>query len=56
MNTNGKIPKNPKAETKPANTFNSVWPASILANSRTARLIGRERYEITSIGISRGNI
>ena len=39
---------------KPANTFNVMCPASILANKRTERLIGRERNEITSINTTRG--
>ena len=51
---NGSTPKKPRAATKPAITFSRVCPASILANNRTDRLIGRERYEITSIGISKG--
>ena len=34
-------PKKPRATTKAANTFSMVWPAIMLANSRTDRLIGR---------------
>mgnify|MGYP006140925815 CR=1 FL=1 len=34
---------------KPPNTFNNVWPASILANNLTERLTGLMQYEINSI-------
>ena len=50
------MPSNPKADTKPAKTFKSVWPANIFANSRTDKLIGLERYEMISIGINNGNM
>ena len=50
------MPAKPKVTTKPAKTFSNVWPANIFANSRTDKLIGLERNEITSIGISKGNI
>ena len=55
MNTNGKIPKKPSAETNPAKTFSKVWPASMLAKSLTDRLIGLLRYEIISITTINGN-
>lgn len=35
---------------KPTITFNSVWPAIKLANNRTPKLIGRNIYDISSIG------
>ena len=57
MNVNGKIPvKKGIDTTKPAKTLSNVWPANILANSLTDKLIGRERYEITSIVINKGSI
>ncbi len=49
-------PAAPSATTKPPNTASMVWPASMLANRRTERLMGRVRKEITSIGISRISI
>ena len=55
MNVNGKTPvKNGIDTTKPAKTFSNVWPANMLAKSLTDKLIGRDKYEITSIGISNG--
>ena len=51
----GKIPAKPKGRTNPAKTFSNVWPASILAKSLTDKLIGRDKYEIISIGIKIGN-
>ena len=57
MNTKGSQPAAMPSEiTKPANTFNSVWPASMLAKRRTLSEIGRDRYEIISIGTSNGAI
>ena len=57
MNVNGNAPvKNGIETTKPAKTLSNVWPANILAKSRTDKLIGRDRYEITSIGINKGSI
>ena len=53
---NGNIPANPKGTTNPAKTFSNVWPANILAKSRTDKLIGRAKYDITSIGIKIGNM
>ena len=50
------MPSNPKADTKPAKTFKSVWPANIFANSRTDKLIGLERYEMISMGINNGSM
>ena len=41
---------------KPANTFSVMWPASMLANRRTDRQIGRERNEITSISTTSGRM
>ena len=52
----GKKPANPNETTKPAKTLSNVWPANMLANSLTDKLIGLERYEITSIGINKGSI
>ena len=46
----------PKGITKPAKTFIMVWPAIMLANKRIDKLIGRERYERTSIGTNTGAI
>ena len=40
--------------TKPANTFSVMWPASMLANKRTDREMGRERNEMISIAVTRG--
>src|SRR6185437_773486 len=46
-------PAPPSRTTKPPNTASIVCPASMLAKSRTERLIGRVRNEMTSIGTSR---
>ena len=55
-NAKGRNPPTiPKLTTKPANTLSMVCPAVKLANNRTARLIGRDKYEITSIGIISGH-
>ena len=37
----GTMPKTPSPKTKLANTLSMVWPAVMLANSRSARLTGR---------------
>ena len=39
-----------KVKTNPLTTFNKVCPAIMLANNRTAKAIGRNKYEIISIG------
>ena len=55
INVKGKTPvKNGIDTTNPAKTFSKVWPASMFANSLTDRLIGRDKYDITSMGIKRG--
>ena len=57
INTRGSAPvKNGIATTKPAKTLSNVWPANILAKSLTDKLMGRDKYDITSIGISKGCI
>ena len=57
MKASGKTPvKNGIDTTNPANTLSKVCPASIFANSLTDKLIGRDKYEITSMGIKRGCI
>jgi len=44
MKTSGAQPPTmPRPITKPPKIFSMVWPASMLANSRTERLIGRVR-------------
>ncbi len=43
-------PALPRATTKPAITFNIVWPASMLANRRIERLIGRAQKDMISSG------
>ena len=44
MKAKGKTPvKNGMETTKPANTFSSVWPASMLANNLTDKLIGLDK-------------
>ena len=48
-------PAPPSPTTKPPNTFSMVWPASMLANRRTERLIGRVKNEMISIGTSSGS-
>ena len=48
INASGSTPPMPRATTKPAKTLSNVWHASIFANSRTDKLIGRERNEIIS--------
>ena len=54
MNIKGNQPRaSPNENINPANTFKSVCPAIIFANSRTDKLIGRTRYEISSIKIRR---
>ena len=52
----GKIPTRPKGTTNPAKTLSNVWPANILAKSLTDKLIGRDKYEINSIGIKIGSM
>src|SRR4029079_12812728 len=42
--------------TKPPNTLSVMWPASMLANSRTEWLIGRDRKEMISIATTSGRI
>ena len=39
----GPAAENAEPTTKPPNTFSMVWPAIMLANRRTERLIGRVR-------------
>ena len=41
ITTNGRTPNTPIITTKPPNTFSMVWPAVMLANSRTEWLTGR---------------
>ena len=51
------VPKTRPIETiKPAITFNSTWPATILANNRTERVIGLIKKEISSKTKIRGAI
>jgi hypothetical protein len=40
-------------QTKPAITFNNVWPAIILQNNRVAKLRGLKIYEIISMGTNK---
>ena len=56
IKANGKIPANPRGTTNPAKTFSNVWPANMLAKSLTDKLIGRDKYEINSMGIKIGSI
>ena len=56
INAKGKIPAKPNETTNPANTFNKVCPANILANNLTDKLIGLDKYEIISMGNNNGNI
>ena len=44
MNTRGKTPvKNGIATTNPAKTLSNVWPANMLANSLTDKIMGRDK-------------
>ena len=52
----GSIPAAPSNGTNPAKTLRRVCPASIFANKRMARLIGRDKYDIISMGIMSGHI
>ena len=48
------MPYAPKRTVNNAKTLSMVCPAIILANKRTERLTGLERYEITSMGMRMG--
>ena len=41
---------------KPANTCSVMWPASMLANSRTLCEMGREKNEMISISTTSGRM
>jgi len=44
INASGSAPvKNGIATTKPAKTLSNVWPANMLAKSRTDKLMGRDK-------------
>ena len=42
--------------TKPPNTLSVMWPASMLANSRTLWETGRDRNDSTSMNVTSGRI
>ena len=42
--------------TKPPNTFSVMWPASMLANSRTLCETGRTKNENTSMKTTNGRM
>ena len=48
-------PTIPKLTTNPPKTFIIVWPAIMLANNLTDKLIGLLKYDITSITTIKGN-
>lgn len=47
-------PINKSVQLNPENTFIKVWPASILAKRRTAKLTSLKVYDSTSIGTNKG--
>lgn len=55
-NKNKKLPLFIIAHVTVANIFNSIWPASIFADNRTAKLKGLIKKDITSTQISIGAI